>query len=302
MHGSNTRCARLATAGWLAIAAMAPAPSGAADWSDTALGYRYGTQYREPFNPEDITKNILSLTHASGYKYGSNFFDVDMLRSAHNDPASGGGGGAHEVYTVYRTTLSLSKAFGIATKHGVIRDIGVTAGFDFNAKDDPFSARVFKTALGPKVSFDVPGFFDVAVVWLTEHNHNWFASPPGFGGAGCVESPEQTCNADVHFKDTAGIEAAWLIPFSLGLPAKVQGFLEYVGEKGKDGTGAQTRPETLFEIALLWDVGSAMGHKDAIFAGVGYQYWKNKFGSDSALDPTGGSTARVPQLELEWHF
>jgi hypothetical protein len=106
----------------------------------------------------------------------------------------------------------------------------------------------------------------------------------------------------VHFKDTAALEAAWLIPFALGLPAKLQGFLDYTGEKGRDGTGAQTKPETLLEIALMWDVGSAAGHKDTVFAGVGYQYWKNKFGSDSSQDPTGGSTAKVPQLELEWHF
>ncbi len=64
---------------------------------------------------------------------------------------------------------------------GIIRDIGLTGGFDFNAKDDQFSSRVYKWALGPKVSFDVPGFFDVAVVWRTEHNHNWYATGPGFG-------------------------------------------------------------------------------------------------------------------------
>jgi hypothetical protein len=286
----------------LATAALAPIAAQAADWSDTAISYRYGTQYREPFNPDDISKHTVSLTHASGYKYGSNFFNVDLLKSDDRDPASGGGGGAHEVYTTYRTTLSLSKTLGMATRRGVIRDVGITGGFDFNAKDDQFSARVFKTSLGPKVTFDIPGFLDVAVVWRTERNHNWFATPPGFGGAGCVASAEQPCNPDVHFKDTIALEAAWMMPFSLGLPAKLQGFLEYVGAKGKDGTGAQTKPETLLEIALLWDVGSAMGHKDAIYAGAGYQYWKNKFGSDSAKDPTGGSTARVPQVELEWHF
>jgi len=40
----------------------ASSSAGAADWSDTNLGYRYGTKFREPFNNEDITKNILSLT------------------------------------------------------------------------------------------------------------------------------------------------------------------------------------------------------------------------------------------------
>ena len=60
--------------------------------------------------------------------------------------------------------MSGSAVLGKPLKYwGVIRDIGLTAGFDFNAKDDQFSARVRKTALGPKISFDVPGFWDVAV-------------------------------------------------------------------------------------------------------------------------------------------
>ena len=36
----------------------------AADWSDTFIGYRYGTQFREPNNNNDVTKNILQFTHA----------------------------------------------------------------------------------------------------------------------------------------------------------------------------------------------------------------------------------------------
>lgn len=50
------------------------------------------------------------------------------------------------------------------------------------------------------------------------------------------------------------------------------------------------------------DVGSFAGHKDTVFAGIGYQYWHNKFGNIAKDDPTGGSTAHVPQLEFEWHF
>src|SRR5258708_34553148 len=91
----------------------------ASDWSDTYFGYRYGTKYREPYNPNDIAKEIFSLTHASGYKYGSNFFNVDMLKSNSADPASGGnGGGAQEVYVIYRTTLSGSAVSGTPLKYG----------------------------------------------------------------------------------------------------------------------------------------------------------------------------------------
>lgn len=90
----------------LVATAACTVASHAADWSDTYLGYRYGTKFAEPFNPNDIAKNIFNLNHASGYKYGSNFFNVDMLLSDEKDPAGAGStNGAHEVYVVYRNTL-----------------------------------------------------------------------------------------------------------------------------------------------------------------------------------------------------
>ena len=300
---AKSRCYRRAACLLAAMIMAAPTLVTASDWNDTSLGYRYGREFREPYEPGDINKSIFSLTSASGYKYGSNFFNVDMLKSNDRDPANGGGGGAQEVYVVFRTTLSASKISGIPFKYGVIRDIGLTGGFDYNAKDDQFSARVYKWAIGPKVSFDVPGFFDVAVVFRTEHNHNWYATYAQFGGAGCVPSATQVCNPDIRFKNTAALESAWMNPFHiLGVPLKFQGFVNYIGSKGRDGVGAHTKPETLLESSLMVDVGSFFGKKDTVFVGVGYQYWHNKFGSDSDLDPTGGSTARVTQLEFEWHL
>ena len=282
-------------------------PLWASTWSDTYIGYRYGQGYREPYNPNDITKNIISLTHASGYKYGGNFFNVDMLMSNSEDAASCdvtenpdcNPGGAHEAFVVYRTTFSGSAITGIPLKWGgVIRDVGLTAGFDFNAKDDQFSARVWRVLVGPKLSFDVPGYFDVAIEYRTEHNHDWYATVPEYNDC---NSSTGTCG-DVQFQDTAQLEVDWGIPFKLGLPFKFQGFGIYVGAKGADGEGADTKPEILLEPAVLADLGSLIHQKDTFWLGFGYQYWHNKFGDDTDQDPTGGSTAHVPQFEVEWHF
>jgi nucleoside-specific outer membrane channel protein Tsx len=270
----------------------------AADFSDTWLGLRYGTSFREPFAPNKIQKEIVSLNHFSGYKYGSNFFNVDLLNSDSNNLATGGGGGAHNVYVTYRHTLSLSAISGTPMKFPGVRDVGITGGFEWGVANDQFAGRTRKLVLGPKVSFDVPGFLDLALVARTERNHNWFATAAGFGGAGCTG----ICNPDVTFKTAPGIEVAWLTPFTAGLPAKFQGFMSWTGQKGRDGLGAETKPETLLELSVLFDVGSVAGRNGAVFAGVGYQYWKNKYGNNSANDPTGGSTARVPQLLVEAHF
>jgi len=283
--------------------ALLPMAAQAAIWSDNSIGYRYGHDYREPVNSENITKQIISFTSASGYKYGSNFFTVDMLSSDNTDPASCStgsptcnSGGAHEVYAVYRTTFSGSSVFGTPLKFGIIRDIGLQTGFDFNAKDDQFASRVAKKMIGPKFSFDVPGFFDVAAEFYAERNHNWYATQYG-----CTGATNPDCG-NVQFKNTYTIESAWGIPFKAGLPMKFQGFCNYIGVKGPDGVGQGTRPETLLEAAVMVDVGSLAGQKETVYLGLGYQYWHNKFGNDSSRDSTGGSTAHVPQLELEWHL
>ena len=51
-----------------ALAATLATGSQAADWSDTYIGYRTGSSFAEPFNTQDIKKNIFNLSHASGYK------------------------------------------------------------------------------------------------------------------------------------------------------------------------------------------------------------------------------------------
>jgi hypothetical protein len=64
-----------------ATCAALPLTATAAEWSDTALSYRYGTKFREPFNPLDFEKHIVNLCHACGYKYGKNLFCADVLLS-----------------------------------------------------------------------------------------------------------------------------------------------------------------------------------------------------------------------------
>ena len=70
------------------ISSLAMATAQAADWSDTSLGYRHGSHFAEPYNPNAIEKNIFNFSHASGYKYGSNFFNIDLLLSDDKDPFS----------------------------------------------------------------------------------------------------------------------------------------------------------------------------------------------------------------------
>jgi len=256
----------------------------AADWSDTSISYRYSSKFSEPAIDQDIAKNIVGLTHVSGYKYGSNFFNVDILKSDKNDPANNSTEGAQEVYVVYNHQLSINKTFGTKLAFGPVNDIALSTGFDLSAKNTAFAPEVAKIIVGPtfKLGF-AGGWMDLTAAYYREHNNNGIVGKP------------------VTFSPAVRLAAAWGFPFNLG-PAnfKFNGFLNYTGEKGKDGFGAETKPETLMDAFLMLDVGAFMDKKDTVLVGVGYEYWQNKFGNDH--ETTAGCTTRAPMIKAEVHF
>lgn len=273
----------------LVVALLAAAlPLGAADWSDTFLGYRTSSQFREPGIDGTVGKNILQLGHASGSADSTNFFNVDMLMSDRNDPAAGGKSGANEVYVVYRRGLSLGKLSGKDLGFGPVRDVSITGGFDFNSKDNAFASRKRFLVLGPTFHFAVPkGFWDLSVFACHEQNYN------GIVGKA------------VDFKTTWELSTAWGIPFQVGrLNAEFKGYANYIGAKGKDGFGVETKPETLANLSLLFDLGPMFGSKTKICAGGGFEYWNNKFGGQNSDAPAPATNRRVtaPMAQLQIHF
>ncbi|CAD5372451.1 Outer envelope protein [Rubrivivax sp. A210] len=278
----------------LAVAALAASfatASHAADWSDTSIGWRTGSKFAEPFNPEDIKKNILNLTHVSGYKYGTNFFNVDYLLSDKKDPAfAGSNNGATEVYIVYRHTLDIEKVSGMSFKMGPMRSLGFTAGFDVNTKTDAgYNSKKRMLVLGPTVSLDVPGFLNVSLLQLWESNAPYSTLPP----AGGVPR--------YQYKAHPMLTAAWGIPLGkTGL--SFEGFMNYIAAKGADEFGNGTAPETNFDAQIMYDLGSLMGAGGKFKVGIEYQYWKNKFGNSHKGPAGNGAFAKTPMLRAEYHF
>ena len=274
--------------------AIAPQPAKADGFSDAFIGYRYGTTFREPTNPNPIDKNIIQFQFVNGGSFGGNFFNLDILSSNGVDSANNGtnpvctscSGGAQELYAVYRHTFSFSGLTGHHFGGGIVRDIGLTGGFNYNSKQDNFTSRVQQWQFGPQVSFNVPGFATLSAEYRTETNHSAFCLP-NFA-TGCT----------VHFQPTLFIEGAYGIFFKAGLPAEFQGFFGYNTYKGIDGSGNPTAPEFLSESAVLWDIGSVTGKKGKVWVGAGYQFWHNKFGSL----PGTGTQANVIEGEAQIHL
>ena len=276
----------------LAVVLISGTTAHAADWSDTSLSFRTGSAFNEPFNSTDIKKNIFGLTHVSGYKYGSNFFNVDFLQSDSNDPGSlGQTAGAQEAYLVYRHTLDIGKLQGSDIKFGPIRGVGATFGFDWNTKNDVgYNSRKRMLVAGPTLMWDVPGFLNTSILLLGESNAPSGAFPP-------ISNVKSRYSYDTHVMLTAN----WGIP--LGGIAAFEGYANFIAKKGKDEVGNETGAETNIDMQVMFDVSGAVGAgKNTLRVGLEYQYWNNKFGNTSATTGGKGYKAQTPMVRAEYHF
>jgi hypothetical protein len=91
-HGIWGNAARFALAVASVSGLAVSTTARAADWSDMEFQFLYGTNFHQPFIPGDVTKSIVTLQNASGWKYGRTFFFVDFLKS------NQAGNNAGEVY------------------------------------------------------------------------------------------------------------------------------------------------------------------------------------------------------------
>jgi hypothetical protein len=252
----------------------------AADWSNNSIGYRYAPSQSEPAVSDKVSKNILTFTHVSGDKLGTNFFTIDLLKSNSADPAAGGGSGAQEWYGLYQRDFSLKALSGNTTGYGLAKDLKLTARVDAGTKNTAFAPAPRKLRVGVAAAL-LPGnagFWDVGIQAYKETNHN------GIVGK------------SVSFDVAPALVTAWAIP--VGGVGTFAGFVDVIGPKGKDGFGEETKTETLARATFMFDV---MGPKSGLSAGVGIEYWRNKFGCNNGISSVKNScTATTPLLLVEY--
>jgi len=251
----------------------------AADWSSSSIGYRYAPSQSEPGVSDKVSKNILTFTHVSGDKLGTNFFTIDLLKSNSVDPARGGGGGAQEGYGFYQRDFSLKALTGNTTGYGFAKDIKLVARGDAGTKNTAFAPAPRKLRVGVSAAMPVSaGFWDIGIQAYKESNHNGIVGKT------------------VHFDLAPALVTAWAIPVS-GI-GTFSGFVDVVGPKGKDGFGADTKTEILARTKFMFDI---MGPKSGLTAGIGIEYWDNKFGNNNSTASVKNSAkATTPLLLVEY--
>lgn len=287
----------------IAPLALLPATSHAVgiEFQDTYLSIRYIPDNKQPGNTNKSDPMIAgNISYANGWTYGSNFVSLDFENiSNHHDGANAAFGqpqnsDSFELYSVFRTTLSGNKIFGGGFSFGPIRDIGLELGGDIDTQNDTFASYKRLLVAGPQFSIDLPrGFWTISLVLSKEYNTNAFLK----NGTGS------------NFDPTGEIETAFSFPFHLGpVPLNFTGFANFIGPKGVGGTGDfYHRMEILLRPKLLVDVGDLLGVGARKFeAGVGFEYWHNKFGSVPArsgpFSGVPGTEERSVFVEVGYHF
>ncbi len=255
---------------------LCASPVVALEWSATEIELLHSGNFREPFNPNGVTKSIVTLQHASGYGVGRNFLFVDVLQSGDqerdlaNNPES-----PTEIYAEAYTTLSLSRITSRNLAVGPLKDFGLTIGINIGDKDSQLHPKPKIYLAGFTLDFAVTkGFFNVDVLGYWDH--------------GCYDG----INSCPNYKGTYQITPAWSVPFSLGsVDAEFAGFIDFIGSRG-----AGTVHQVLSQPQLRFDIGKPLlGQKGRLYAGIEYQYWHNKYGNK-------GVDEQHPQLLVLWKF
>jgi nucleoside-specific outer membrane channel protein Tsx len=263
----------------------------ALQWQDNSISYTYSNQFTEPGIRQKVTKNIVEYVHANGYSLGNNLFRAKVMRSGDEDPAESGDKGATEIYVVYRHLLSLGALTGRSLAFGPVSDVGLTAGLDLNRKNNTFGPRKRLLVIGPTLKFDVPPRSMLNLSLLLANERNECNLPPCLAPGG---------ERKKTFENYPIVHMAWRFPLQLGgWNTLLEGFALKGFRRGTDYVGKPWADETLMRAAWLVDVGGSMiDRPNTLFAGIGYEYWRNKYGASGIP----GVDTNAPTLQLKWRF
>jgi len=246
-----------------AFAAVLLAAVPSAAQAQTEVHFQYGS-ITNPFAESSTGTVVLTLQHASFWRFGDNFFFIDLTEDGVGD-----GFNDKDAYGEWYSNLSLRKLGGRDLGFGPFADFGIFAGVAFGA-----DANVFQWLPGARIAWNLPGF-----VFL---NTDFMMAVDGTDGLDGGSPP--------HRDSRFGIDINGLFPFGLGSQSfSITGHAEYF-VAATDELGNDVPASILAQPQLRWDIGAENG----LFVGIEYQYWSNKLGTE--VDES------VVQLLVVWQF
>jgi hypothetical protein len=277
--------------------------------NDNRLTYAYQFDATSPGFADKTAKQVFAFTHFDIWAYGTNFINLELLKSDHRDPAGPCIGtigvpnacaGAAEFYGLIRSTFGFNEVFSTkAFSMGPLRNVSLEIGADGETENQFLAPNKKDVVAGLQFAFDLPykGFLNIAPLYYQEWNHNSFTMP-GFVPAGFTGLPD----GNTHFNATWAVEINYYMDLGF-LPPNLQYFAVsgragFYGPKGRGDYAGFTLPaanNTKTEInsepiRLTFDASKAVwGEKYTHFVDlwVAYRYWENKFGLDDG-NPANG--------------
>ena len=201
----------------------ASASAGAAQWSSTNIQYLYGDSYEAIFldpvagqlDSEEVSASIITLEHVNGWKYGDNFFFVDIT-----NPDRSGEELDTSFYGEISPRLSFGKMTGADLSFGIIKDVLITTTMEVG---EGFHNYLY----GLAVDLDIPR---VPVFQINYYVRN--------------EANTDTGNQ---------ITLVWLKPFSIGsVDFSFEGFLDYAYGVDPSEDNIITAPRLLVDLGKTW--------------------------------------------------
>ncbi len=248
---------------WVLLSCALLQPAYALDWSRTELHLQYGNLAVPTFaGGGDAYHLIYTVQHASGWKYGDNYFFVDTLDAQDSEFQD------FDTYGEWYANLSLGKITGRKIGAGIVSDVGVILGFNWARKPG-----IKKYLPGLRLSLDLGGFAFA--------NLDFTAYIDDSDGVSSGGAPSES--------DSFMIDFNFRRPFTIGEASfSIEGHAEYIGGR-KNGFGGTVEPWILAQPQLRWNV------HERFALGIEYQFWMNKLG-DRATDES------VVQTLVVWKF
>jgi hypothetical protein len=259
--------------GLMVLAVCFQPEASAFDWSMTEVHYQHGDLQTPSFARRGRTRSvtdIVTLQHADGWKYGDNFFFMDILNDARRD-----GYNESDFYGELYLNGSLSKISGHKIGYGWIKDVGILMGFNGAA-----NSKVFKYLPGLRLAWDIPGF-----AFLNSDFTAYIDSSSGLAGGG---SPSQT--------DSWMVDINGAYPFTLGKHRfLIIGHMEYIDGR-RNELGGEVAEWFLAQPQFRYDLGHTLfGKADHFYVGTEWQVWIHKQGDRKTYE-------NVPQALAVWRF
>ena len=261
--------------------------------NDNSVSYAYRFNATDPFVTDHTGKSVITFTHFDAWAYGTNFFNIDLLKSDINDPSNPCGlagfpargcEGTTEIYGFFRSTLGFKELFGWRFGN-FLTNISFKVGGDANSVNNANAAAKKDVVAGIQFNFALPwgATFNVAPLYYTEKNHGSFIT---------------SVASKVDYFTAFRVEGALNVPLGpKGTPLSFGSLFGINGPKGECPPGeclvtaVPTKTEIFTQQSITLDVGQLLYRKPNLFSiFVAYVYWQNKFGIDHNVDPTGGST------------